>query len=263
MGEAQDTERLYADYGRALRVQRFRQQDLDYTRLEYHLPLLERLDAVEDSSIALYDLNRRRYAFLTGSFKFLLGYRREDALDQGPEFFYRQMHPNDLPVVLDSVTRTLRFLYGVEAAERKDYRLSFDFRIHRADGRLVRLLQQVVVLELDRRGNIWLILAVNDLVREVSPDTPATRTLRHMKTGRYYLFVPQAAEPGTAVGTQLSPREIEVLGLVAVGLASRDIADRLSISVATVNNHRQHILEKTGAKNSAEAVRYAAELGIL
>ena len=262
MDAAQDLERLYADYERALRAQRFRQQDLDYTRLDYHLPLLERLDAVEDSSIALYDLNRRRYAFLTGSFKFLLGYPREDALEQGPEFFYRRMHPDDLRLVLDSVTRTLRFLYGVDAAERKDYRLSFDFRIQRADGTPIRLLQQVVVLELDRRGNIWLILAVNDLVRDVSPQTPATRTLRHIKTGRYYLFVPQP-EPGAAAAGQLSPREIEVLGLVAVGLASRDIADRLSISVATVNNHRQHILEKTGAKNSAEAVRYAAVLGIL
>ena len=54
-----------------------------------------------------------------------------------------------------------------------------------------------------------------------------------------------------------------VRGLVAVGLASREIADRLSISVATVNNHRQHILEKTGARNSAEAVRYASGLGLL
>jgi DNA-binding CsgD family transcriptional regulator len=215
------------------------------------------------SSIAVYDLNRRRYAFLTGSFKFLLGYRREDALDQGPEFFYRQMHPDDLPVVLDSVTRTLRFLLAAPGGERKDYRLSFDFRIRRADGKLIRLLQQVVVLETDRRGNIWLILAVNDLVIDGSLETPACRALRHIESGRECLFVAQAAPGATAGAGQLSPREVEVLGLVAVGLPSRDIADRLSISVATVNNHRQHILEKTGAKNSAQAVHYAAALGIL
>jgi DNA-binding CsgD family transcriptional regulator len=260
MSQDKELERLYADYRRALGAQHFRQQDLDYSRLDYHLPLLERLDAVEDSSVVLYDLNRRKYVFLTGSFKFLLGFRREEALDQGPEYFYRQMHPEDLPLVLDTVTRTLRFLYGVPPAERKDYRLSFDFRIRRADGRLVRLLQQIVVLELDRRGNIWLILAVNDLLPEGPLKAPATRSLRHMKTGRYYLFAPpgEDTEP-----SPLSPREIEVLGLVALGLASHEIADRLFISVATVNNHRQHILEKMGAKNSAEAVRYAASLGIL
>jgi DNA-binding CsgD family transcriptional regulator/PAS domain-containing protein len=253
-------QRLYADYQRALGAQRFREQDLDYSRLDYHLPLLERLDTVDDSSVVLYDLCRRRYVFLTGSFKFLLGVQREQALNEGPEYFYREMHPEDLPVVLDTVTRTLRFLYNLPLGERKNYRLSFDFRIRRADGRLVRLLQQIVVLELDRRGNIWLILAVNDLVHDGSLETPAARSLRHLQNGKYYLFAPTEEAAGSM---QLSPREIEVLGLVAVGMVSREIADRLCISVATVNNHRQHILEKTGAKNSAEAVRYAAELGIL
>jgi DNA-binding CsgD family transcriptional regulator len=46
-------------------------------------------------------------------------------------------------------------------------------------------------------------------------------------------------------------------------MASREIADRLGISVATVNNHRQHVLEKTGTRSSAAAVRLATELGIL
>jgi DNA-binding CsgD family transcriptional regulator len=120
---------------------------------------LERLDAVEDSSVVLYDLYQRKYVFLTSSFKFLLGYDREQALGQGPEYFYRCMPEEDLGTVLDTVTR--------------------------------------------------------------------------------------------------------MLGLVAVGPASREIADRLYISTATVNNHHQRILSKTGARNSTEAVRYAARLGIL
>jgi DNA-binding CsgD family transcriptional regulator len=70
------------------------------------------------------------------------------------------------------------------------------------------------------------------------------------------------AGPG-ARSAELTKREIEVLGLVAVGLASREIADRLYISAATVNNHRQRILEKMGVRNSSEAVSYASRLGIL
>jgi DNA-binding CsgD family transcriptional regulator len=255
-----DLEQFYEQYRRALAAQRFREQDLDYGRLDYHLPLLHSLDAVEDSSVVLYDLHQQRYVFLTGSFKFLLGFRREDALEEGPEYFYRQMHPEDLPTVLDTVRRTLLFLYSAPAAERKDYRLSFDFRIRRADGRLVRLLQQIVVLELDRRGNIWLILAVNDLVRDALLDAPVTRSLRNLKDGREVLFGAGGREEPPV---SLSPREREVLGLVADGMASREIANRLFISLATVNNHRQHILEKMGARNSAEAVRYAGQLGIL
>ena len=101
------------------------------------------------------------------------------------------------------------------------------------------------------------------LVRDGSLEAPSTRSLRNMKDDRYYLFVPPEGAGVAAAGVQLSRREIEVLGLVAVGLASREIADRLCISLATVNNHRQHVLEKMKARNSAEAVRYAAQLGIL
>jgi len=256
---------MFDEYRRALTAQRFRAEDVDLARLEYHIPLLERLDAVEGSSVVLYDLYQRRYVFLTPSFKFLLGYRREEALDQGPEFFYRRMHPEDLPVVLDTVTRTLRFLYGLPSGERKDYKLGFDFRIRRPDDRLIRLLQQVVVLELDARGNIWLVLAVNDLVPGASLEAPAGRCLRNLRSGKEYLFAPEedSAAAGRLPNPGLTKREIEVLGLVAVGMASRQIADRLYISAATVNNHRQRILEKMRARNSSEAVRYASQLGIL
>jgi ATP/maltotriose-dependent transcriptional regulator MalT len=173
--------RLYAEYERTLSQQHLAAADLDPARLDYHLPLLERLDAV------------------------------------------------DLPVVLDTVTRTFRFLHGLAPAERRDYKLAFDFRIQRADGRLVRLLQQVVVLEQDRRGHIWLILAVNDLLRDGSLEEPATRNQQNLKDGKSYLFVPDGG-PGGQDRPRLTPREIEVLGLVAVGMASREIADRLFIS---------------------------------
>jgi len=50
---------------------------------------------------------------------------------------------------------------------------------------------------------------------------------------------------------------------VAEGLPSREIAERLFISVATVNNHRRRILEKLDTRSSAEAVRWAAARGLV
>ena len=88
------------------------------------------------------------------------------------------------------------------------------------------------------------------------------RQLKDLRDGSPALFAPDRQE-ADRVRPALSRREVEILGLVAVGLASREIADRLFISVATVNNHRQRILEKMQVRNSAEAVRYASELGIL
>jgi DNA-binding CsgD family transcriptional regulator len=264
MGDRDRTRELYAEYRKALECQDFRDEDLDYSRLAHHLPFLERLDAIEGSSVALYDLRRRGYAFVTGSFKFLVGYSREEAVSEGPEYFYRHIHPEDLPFVLDTATRSLRFHYALPPGERKDYKLCFDFRIRRsgrAEGGYIRIVQQVLALESDARGRLWLVLIVNDALEGEAEDRPASRELVDLRDGGRRLFAP-AREEGKG-RPALSRREIEILGLVALGMASREIADSLSISVATVNNHRQHILEKVGAKSSAEAVGYAARLGLL
>jgi len=55
----------------------------------------------------------------------------------------------------------------------------------------------------------------------------------------------------------LTKREEEILELVAQGLTSNEIADRLFISPRTVETHRAHLMEKLGAKNAASLVRYA------
>ncbi|MCX7929551.1 MAG: response regulator transcription factor [Chlorobi bacterium] len=55
----------------------------------------------------------------------------------------------------------------------------------------------------------------------------------------------------------LTKREEEILRLVAQGLTSSEIAERLFISPRTVETHRAHLMEKLGAKNAASLVRYA------
>ena len=72
-----------------------------------------------------------------------------------------------------------------------------------------------------------------------------------------------AAPPVSSTGTRLSRRELEVLGLVAEGLTTAQIADQLFTSKRTVETHRQNILEKTGCKNTAALISYAISHGLL
>ena len=61
---------------------------------------------------------------------------------------------------------------------------------------------------------------------------------------------------------ELTPREIEVLKLIADGLSNSEIADKLVLSNATVKTHINRIFYKTGARDRAQAVRYAYKHGL-
>ncbi len=65
-----------------------------------------------------------------------------------------------------------------------------------------------------------------------------------------------------AYGT-LSPREQEVMRLMAEDYSNREIAEKLYISPKTVENHRTNIMNKLGLHSTIELVRYAAKIGMI
>jgi DNA-binding NarL/FixJ family response regulator len=60
----------------------------------------------------------------------------------------------------------------------------------------------------------------------------------------------------------LTPRELEVLKLIANGLSNQEIAKQLFVSEATVKTHINHVFAKTGARDRAQAVHYAYSHGL-
>lgn len=63
--------------------------------------------------------------------------------------------------------------------------------------------------------------------------------------------------------SNLSPREIEIIQLIASGVSTKELADRLFLSTHTVYTHRKNIMKKLGIRSASEMILYAINSGII
>jgi DNA-binding NarL/FixJ family response regulator len=117
--------------------------------------------------------------------------------------------------------------------------------------------------------------AVGYLLKNISAEE-LVFSLKHIDTGKKYICAELAVnmltklisngileQDATFSESDFSSREIEVLHLIAEGLTNLEMADKLFISKRTVEGHRQSLLDKTGSRNTAKLIRYAATNGLL
>ena len=111
------------------------------------------------------------------------------------------------------------------------------------------------------------ISAIRRALSGESPLEPelAARLLRRLATeGQGRKSAPRTLEAREAYCVrQLTPRELEVLGLLKLGMTNRQIAQELVISPGTAKNHVEHIIQKLEVSDRTQAVVRAFELGIL
>ncbi|MCD6417742.1 response regulator transcription factor [bacterium] len=75
-------------------------------------------------------------------------------------------------------------------------------------------------------------------------------------------FLFGSSEETPSIFSILTPRECEVLQLIAEGKTNKEIADELGVSIKTIDTHRQQIMKKLDIHNVAELTRYAIKMGL-
>jgi DNA-binding CsgD family transcriptional regulator len=254
----QKLEKLFHEYHEILDLQKFRESELDYSVMENHIPFLEKLSAVNNSGITVFDMFKKKHIYTSYNFSEIFGYDLEAIRELGNEYFNSRVHPDDFPELMKTGTIVFRYAFSLPKDQLRFFKLVNEYRILSHNETWVRVIEQHQALELDHRGNIWLSLSVIDLSPDQSDYSGIKSQLINFKTGKL-----QRIQANHAPADHLTKREKEILQLVKEGYLSKEISDKLFISVHTVNTHRQRILEKLGANNSMEAVIYASRLGLV
>ena len=157
------------------------------------------------------------------------------------------VHPDDLEVVRRIDKKVWEFLDTLPEEEKLTYKYIYEMRILDR-GKYVRMIYQTRLLAF--KDDNFLAMGMIDLAPEQSANTSVRFQIKNCLTDE---VVPFAIESATDV--LLTPREREILALAKEGMFSKEISEKLNISIHTVNRHRQNILEKLQVDNIIEAIR--------
>ncbi len=241
-----------------LMQQKYDEKELDYSVVPKHALALQTLSDIGNSGTGIFDLCKREIIFYSSNFGELLGYKLSDYEKIGQQFFAEKIHPDDALKCSISGVSALKIFSHFSNDEKLNHKVIREYRMLNSQNQYVRLIEQYQVLELDAKGQIWLMLTIVDISPNQEELKECKNQLLNFKTGK---IIPM--DVSQKVELELTKRELEILKLVKQGYLSKEISDKLSISVHTVNTHRQRFLEKLGANNSFEAVTFASKFGLL
>jgi DNA-binding CsgD family transcriptional regulator len=251
---------LEQQYLEILMSQNFTESELDYDILKYHVSSLERLDVIGKSSITIFDLFKKEHIYISAKFEVMFRWKVDDIYNDDINFFQSHIHPEDYLKLMGSGIYFLKLGLSLPREQGRDFKLVNTYRVLNGEGFYVNVIEQHWALEFDKRGNVWLALSIIDISPDQDTANPFNSRAINFKTGEVYKFPPVIK---SVKKEALTIREKEILTLLSDGLLSKEIADKLFISVNTVNTHRQHILEKLEADNTREAIKYASKLGLI
>jgi len=252
-----ELEEVGQEYFQVISQQAFDTAQLDYTIFEKQIPFLNQMAAIKNSGISVFDFHKKEHIYNSNNMHNLFGYDLKMIEEVGTKYYDSRIHPEDYLNLLKNGLALIKHYFSLPHTERKDYKLQNEYRILNAKNNYIKVIEQQQVLELDNQGNLWLALSVLDISPNQDAIDGIISQLVNVKTGETRQF--ELSEKPTNT-IELSKREKEILGFVKEGLLSKEISNYLSISVHTVNTHRQNILKKLGANNSFEAVEYATKL---
>lgn len=175
------------------------------------------------------------------------------------------MHPDDLEYMHKKETLATNFLLKQISAEKiPDYKVVYLMRLKHKSGDYRTILQQTKVINTSLDGKAQQVLVIHtDITYLNIPFDNKVSLISPKHPSYHYKNVDDEYVLAKDYKNIFTKREIEIIKLISEGKKGEIIADKLHISLLTVNTHKKNILKKSNCKNSNQLIAKCIRLGII
>ena len=227
-------------------------------KLENAKHIAEMYTKLENCISVLSDLKSRKSYIQYGAVADQLGLKHRDTEIKSiwEDELLSRVHPEDLQKKYRLELQFFQLLNSIDVAERVNYEVITKLRIRNSDGKYNMIKHRLLYIGSADDGSIWLALCLYNLIYDHPDFNIPQGVILNSRSGVVTDYNQERFID------MLSVREKEILQLIKHGQRSKEIADKLSLSIHTVNRHRQNIFQKLNVTNAMEACRVAETTGL-
>jgi hypothetical protein len=217
---------------------------------------LEELLKENDQYFQVFDVGQMKFLFTSKGILRMIGVTAEEI---NPGHYTQRVHPDDEEKLGQARARVYKMEREIFQAQKGSLFISFNLRMRNAAGNYANLfVQEYMFFSPIPHKAVFLIQVITNI------------DWYKMKKDRFHLYAGNDLSlfrfPDKSlleIGPDLSYREFEIIRLIESGLSSKEIADKLFLSIHTVNTHRSNILEKSGKSQISDLIYEFKEKGLL
>lgn len=214
----------------------------------------------------VFDVPNTAFEFISDNMLTILGY---DPNSITVTDIIEKIHPDDIPFFIQCENATVEFAKTISPKQLLNYKISYDYRIRKSTGEYIRILQQVVTIEIDlETGDLIKTLGIHtDISHIKSVEQPQNESILSFiglnGEKSYYKTYRDLFVHSNEIQINLSPRQKQIVSCLMNGMNSQEIADSLFISKNTVDTHRRKILDLFKVKNTTQLILKVSKSGWL
>ncbi|MDT0648851.1 response regulator transcription factor [Autumnicola edwardsiae] len=163
------------------------------------------------------------------------------------------------------------FSVYLKPSEITKYKIIYSYKMVDYKKRSRVMLMQATPISIAKNNTPMHIFSIHSDISHIATQSTRSVSFINIQGGKSFYnvpvdkgaFKPNLGNAEPSISDSLTPREREIVDLLAQGYGAKQIADNLNLSIHTIHTHRKNVLAKSGCKNTAELIAESMMAGIL